>query len=89
MVLDATTVGGLQGGDVRFIRFDWPPGDAHPFLLTDEQPNVTAAGDYLFGGHWEAGFAMRLVDRSDARGSFTAPILTQRLATVVTSQDKT
>lgn len=89
MVLDNATVSGLQGGDVRFIRFDWPPGDPNPFLLTDEQPNVTAAGDYLFGGHWEAGFAMRILDRSDARGSFTNPITTQRLSTVATSQDNT
>ncbi|MCS7259320.1 MAG: PQQ-like beta-propeller repeat protein [Anaerolineae bacterium] len=87
MVLDNTTVSGLQGGDVRFIRFDWPPGSEAPFLLTDEQPNVSMAGDYLFGGHWEAGFAMRILDRSDARGSFGSPITTQRLATVVTSQD--
>ncbi len=89
MVLDDTTVSGLTGGDVRFIIFDWPPGDPNPFLLTDEQPNVSMAGDYLFGGHWEAGFAARILDRSDARGSFTNPITTQRLSTVVTSQDDT
>jgi hypothetical protein len=45
------------------------------------------AGDYLFGAHWEAGFAMRILDRSDARGSFANKITTQRLATVATSQD--
>ncbi len=87
MVLDSATVSGLQGGDVRFIAFDYPPGSAAPYLLTDEQPNVTVAGDYLFGAHWEAGFAMRILDRSDARGSFSAKITTQRLATVATSQD--
>ncbi|PWH16117.1 MAG: pyrrolo-quinoline quinone [Ardenticatenia bacterium] len=87
MVLDNATVSGLQGGDVRFIRFDWPPGWEAPYLLTDEQPNVSMAGDYLFGGHWEAGFAMRILDRSAARGSFESPITTQRLATVATSQD--
>lgn len=89
MVLDNTTVPGLQGGDVRFIRFDWPPGDEHPFLLTDEQPNVTMAGDYLLAGHWEAGFAMQILDRSEVRGTFSNPIVTQRLATVATSQDNT
>ncbi len=89
MVLDGDTVSGLQGGDVRFIAFDWPPGYSNPYLLTDEQPNVTAAGDYLFGAHWEAGFAMRILDRSDARGSFASPITTQRLSTVATSQDDT
>lgn len=87
MMLDSSTVSGLSGGDVRFIAFDYPPGDIHPYLLTDEQPNVSMAGDYLFGGHWEAGFAMRILDRSDARGSFTSKITTQRLDTVVTSQD--
>jgi hypothetical protein len=89
MMLDSTTVSGLQGGDVRFIAFDWPPGYANPYLLTDEQPNVAMAGDYLFGGHWEAGFAMQILDRSDARGSFTNKITTQRLATIATSQDNT
>ena len=87
MVLDSTTVSGLQGGDVRFIAFDYPPGHPDPYLLTDEQPNVSMAGDYLFGAHWEAGFALRILDRSDARGSFTNKITTQRLATVATSQD--
>lgn len=89
MVLDDTTVSGLLGGYVRFIRFDWPPGSSAPYLLTDEQPNVAMSGDYLFGGHWEAGFAARILDRSDARGSFSDPITTERLATVVTSQDDT
>jgi len=89
MMLDNTTVIGLQGGDVRFIAFDWPPGSSDPFLLTDEQPNVSMAGDYLFGGHWEAGFALQILDRSDARGSFTNKITSQRLSTVATSQDDT
>ncbi len=89
MVLDSATVSGLQGGDVRFIAYDHPPGSADPYLITDEQPNVTVAGDYLFGGHWEAGFAARILDRSDARGSFANPITTQRLSTVATSQDDT
>jgi len=89
MVLDSTTVSGLGGGDVRFIAFDYPPGHPNPFLLTDEQPNVSMAGEYLFGAHWEAGFALRILDRSDARGSFTNKITSQRLATMVTSQDNT
>ena len=89
MMLDSTTVSGLGGGDVRFIAFDYPPGHPNPFLLTDEQPNVSMAGEYLFGAHWEAGFALRILDRSDARGSFTNKITSQRLATMVTSQDNT
>lgn len=90
MVLDDSTVSGLQGGDVRFIAFDWPPNPAvAPFLPADEQPNVSMAGDYLFGGHWEAGFALQILDRSDARGSLANRITSQRLSTVVTSQDDT
>ena len=89
MVLDDSTVSGLTGGDVRFIAFDWPPGSENPYLLTDEQPNVSMAGDYLFGGHWEAGFALQILDRSDARGSFENKITSQRLSTVATSQDDT
>lgn len=89
MMLDDSTVPGLLAGYVRFIVFDYPPGSSDPFLLTDEQPNVSMAGDYLFGGHWEAGFALRILDRSDARGSFTNRITSQRLATIVTSQDNT
>ncbi len=88
MMLDDSTVPGLRGGDIRFIAFDWPPSSDAPFLLTDEQPNVSMAGDILFGGHWEAGFALRLVDRSDSRGSFNNKITSQRLATVATSQEE-
>lgn len=87
MVLDDSTVSGLQGGDVRFIAFDWPPGDSNPYLLTDEQPNVSMAGDTLFGAHWEAGFALKILDRSDSRGSFSNKITSQRLDTIATSQD--
>jgi outer membrane protein assembly factor BamB len=87
MMLDSRTVSGLHGGDVRFIYFDHPPGSQDPFLLTDEQPNVSMAGDILFGGHWEAGFSLRILDRSDSRGSFNNKITSQRLDTIVTSQD--
>ncbi len=87
MMLDDATVVSLQGGDVRFISYDYPPNSTNPYLLTDEQPNVSMAGDYLFGGHWEAGFALRILDRSDARGSFGNKITTQRLDTIATSQD--
>jgi len=87
MMLDSETVPGLQGGDVRFIAYDHPPGSTNPYIITDEQPNVSMAGDYLFGAHWEAGFAMRILDRSATHGSFNNKITTQRLATIVTSQD--
>jgi hypothetical protein len=88
MVLDDTTVPGLRAGDVRWIYFDPQGGDAEwprPFLLTDEQPYVSMAGDILFGGHWAAGHALRLVDRGPSRGTFTAPITTSPLPAVVES----
>lgn len=87
ILLDASTVPGFQGGEVRFIRYDWPPGDPNPYLLTDEQPNLAMAGDQLLMGHWEAGLAALITDRSNARGSFANPILTERLSSVVTSHD--
>lgn len=87
MVLDDATVPGCRAGDVRFIAFDWPPGEANPFLLTDEQPNLAMAGDVLFGGHWEAGFALRLTDRSANLGGFDAKMPSSRLSSIVTSQD--
>jgi hypothetical protein len=88
LVLDDTTVPGLRAGDVRWIYFDPSGGGAEwprPFLLTDEQPFVTMAGDILFGGHWAAGHAMRLTDRSPARGTFADPIRTSPLPAVVES----
>jgi hypothetical protein len=88
MVLDDRTVTGLRAGDVRWIYFDpagqnamWP----RPFLLTDEQPYVSMAGDVLFGAHWAAGHALRIGDRGPSRGSFAAPITSTSLPAVVES----
>jgi outer membrane protein assembly factor BamB len=87
VVLDGTTVPGLAAGDVRWIAYDYPPGVAETYLLTDEQPNVAMAGEVLLGGHWEAGLALRIVDRGPARGSYDAPVTSENAPTVVTSQD--
>lgn len=88
MVLDDITVPGLRAGDVRWIYFDpqgsdtpWPT----PYLLTDEQPFVSMAGDILFGAHWAAGHALRIRDRGPTRGTFTAPITSSPLPAVVES----
>lgn len=81
MVLDNTTVSGYQAGYVRYIQ--------NTFFPTDEQVNLSMAGDQLFGGHWEAGIAHRIVDRSAARGSSSSNrITTSNLPHVVTSQDQ-
>jgi outer membrane protein assembly factor BamB len=79
LLLDGTTVSGYSAGYVRFIR--------NTFFPTDEQAYVAMAGDYIFGGHWEAGIAHKITDRSAARGSGTNPIQTSDLPHIVTSQD--
>ncbi|MCS6798364.1 MAG: PQQ-binding-like beta-propeller repeat protein [Myxococcota bacterium] len=88
IVLDDATVPGLRAGWVRWIYFDpagsetpWPD----PFLLTDEQPYVTMAGDALFGGHWAVGHAVRIVDRGPSLGTYAAPIRTAPLPAVLES----
>ncbi|MCR4405882.1 MAG: PQQ-binding-like beta-propeller repeat protein [Anaerolineae bacterium] len=44
MVLDNSTVAGYQAGDLRFVRTQ--------FIPTDESGPVTAAGNFVFHGHW-------------------------------------
>jgi outer membrane protein assembly factor BamB len=79
MVLDDTTVPGYLAGYVRFIR--------NTFFPTDEQAYVSMAGNYMFGGHWEAGIAHEITDRSPSRGTFANPIVTTDLPHIATSQD--
>jgi hypothetical protein len=81
MVLDNTTVPGYQAGYVRYMR--------NTFFPTDEQANLSMAGDQLFAAHWEAGIAHRIVDRSASRGSSSSnPILIENLPHIATSQDE-
>jgi hypothetical protein len=72
MVLDNTTVPGYNSGYVRFINYDWPMNrqDIDEYLITDEQPNVTMAGNYLLGAHFEFSHPIQILDRSPSRGSF-------------------
>ncbi len=79
MLLDGTTVPGYQAGDVRFIQ--------NTFFPTDEQANLTMAGNQLLAAHWEAGIAHQIVDRSASRGTGSNPITTMNLPHIVTSQD--
>ena len=87
MLLDAQTVPGYGPGEVRFINYDWPMGvgDANEFLLTDEQPFLTMAGDFVLGAHWEGTYPVRITDRSASRGSFTNRIATQYLPHIIES----
>jgi hypothetical protein len=80
MVLDGSTVPGYEAGYVRYME--------STFVPTDEIPFLSAAGNQLFAGHWEAGIAHTIVDRSNTRGSADAPITTNNLPHIVSSQDQ-
>lgn len=92
MVLDDSTVPGLQAGYVRWIQygnFGWPANSNHDNHPTDEQVFVTMAGNQLFGAHWAMYDALTVVDRSAARGSYTAPITSTALPHVVSVTNST
>ena len=80
MVLDSTTISGLQAGYVRWINYN-----SMATVLTDEQPFVSMSGNNLLGGHWMAGLAMQITDRSSSRGSYASPITTSNLPHFVAS----
>lgn len=77
LLLDGSTVSGYQAGDVRFIN--------NTFFPTDEQANLSMAGNQLFGGHWMFGIAHLIQDRSSSRGSSSNPITTSDLPHLITS----
>ena len=56
MVLDSSTVSGYQAGDLRFVSTQ--------FIPTDESGPVTAAGNFVFHGHWLVMCSSDLGDRS-------------------------
>lgn len=85
IMLDGDTVPGLQAGDVRWIRHGNTPAD-DDFLLTDEQPFLSAAGDYLFGSHWLVTYAIRPLDRGPTRGTWTNKINSTNLSWMIVSQ---
>ena len=84
-VLDTNTVAVLQAGDVRWIRHGNTPND-DDFLLTDEQPFLSAAGDYLFGNHWLVTYAIRPLDRDPTRGTWANKINSTNLSWMIVSQ---
>lgn len=89
MPLD-NTVSGYQPGEIRFIQhgeYGWsaPGNTVVPSLITDEQPNISMAGNHLLGGHWAIAHALRILDRSATRGSYTNPITSEPLSYFVTS----
>lgn len=89
VVLD-NTVAGLQPGDVRWIQYGtygWTVGGDMQTPPTDEQPNVSMAGNALFGGHWALGNALEITDRSSSFGSYTNPIRSNPLPHIVSSSN--
>ncbi len=91
MVLDNSTAQGFEAGHVRWIQYGnygWQPNSNLDTPPTDEQPNVTMAGNYLFGAHWGVGNAMEIIDRtSSGIGTYTNPIKTKALPHIVVSTD--
>lgn len=85
IVLDDQTVPGLRAGDVRWIRHG-NTANGDDFLLTDEQPFLSAAGDYLFGSHWLVTYAIRSLDRGPTRGTWTNKINSTNLSWFIVSQ---
>lgn len=79
-MLNNSTVLGYPAGAVRFMT--------NSFFPTDEQAQLSMAGDDLFAAHWEAGIAHRIVDRSDGRGTAGNPIIVSNLPHIATSQDQ-
>lgn len=80
LLLDNQTVSGYQAGYIRFME--------NTHFPTDEQPFVSMAGSMIFAGHWEAGIAHQITDRSPSRGaSPTNPIRVSNLPHIATSQD--
>jgi outer membrane protein assembly factor BamB len=79
LMLDDSTIPGYQAGYVRYML--------NTHLPTDEMPFLTVAGDQLLAGHWEAGLAHQIQDRSPARGTGDNPIPVSNLPHIVTSQD--
>ena len=78
MLLDSSTVSGFSAGYVRFID--------NTHFPTDEQVNLSMAGDNLYGGHWMFGIAHQIINRSASRGaSSDTPITTSNLPHIITS----
>lgn len=91
MVLDDTTVPGLQAGDLRFVKmskYQSSPAkgncDVH---IIDEQTPLTMAGETLINAHWASSCSVRITDRSNSRGiQISNPIETTPRPLVIRAQ---
>ncbi len=88
LVLDNVTADGFLPGYFRYVDFAGTtigPGDV---FITDEQPFLSGAGDYLFANHWEVSmYSLRIINREGDKGTYTNRIQTQTLPTLIESQD--
>src|SRR5205823_3988522 len=84
MVLDSTTVPGLQPGDLRFVKMDRDQaGDAYT-KISDEQSPITLAGSTLLYTHWGSTDSVLLTDRSPSLGlTYASPITTTNHPSVI------
>ena len=88
LVLDESTADGFLPGYFRYIDFAGTTIGSGDVFLTDEQPFVSAAGDYVFANHWEASmYSLRITDRDRGRGAYTNRIRTETLPTMIESQE--
>ncbi len=88
LVLDDTTADGFLPGYFRYIDFAGTTIGSGDVFLTDEQPFVSAAGDYVFANHWEASmYSLRITDRGQSRGAYTNRIRAETLPTMIESQE--
>jgi outer membrane protein assembly factor BamB len=78
MVLDNTTIPGLQAGDVRWIQYGGGPynwnSDVSYNQPRDEEPFITMSGNNLLGVHWGIGMTLQVTNRSATYGSYSNPI---------------
>lgn len=92
MVLDDNTASGFIAGYFRYLDFDGTnltdANGRNSVFLTDEQPYVSAAGDFVFANHWEmAMYSLKITDRSGGFGTYANPIKTLTTHSLVESQD--
>jgi outer membrane protein assembly factor BamB len=85
MVLDGTTVPGLQAGDCRFVEFatqlEYP-------ITVDEMCTLSMAGPTILYSHWLALISYRIQDRSDHLGTTRAnPVAAERQYTILNRID--
>ena len=87
MLLDDTTVSGYQGGHIRFIRNAYQgKSSEEQFFLTDEQPFISVAGDYVFTSHWNCSMtSVKITNRTSTYGTWSNKIATAQGPNVVTS----